>query len=369
MQSNVPYQVNSFSFPLASGSGLGSIEPGMFNYLVTLPSVPQVAYSNKVSDFDAFPLLPSQAQNLGMCPGIPNMPMPIMVTNDVQRRTGTKRPASADPFVSLQQQQQQLDEDDDDDAEDDDEEETTPTGRPKKKKSYVQKERRRERNRVLAKKTRDKKRGHLEILQMEVLELQRENLKLRDLVKTEVVDSEDILQSCNALESVPQAVLEACNEMEKIDPEEKFDMANRIKQSQHAFVITDPSLPDNPIVFASGDFLKLTKYDRSHVLGRNCRFLQGPATSKAKIEQIRKGLKADEDVSVTLLNYRADATPFWNQLFIAALRNSKNEIVNYMCVIVEVASPPPGDSEHGTALPVVEPATNSAPDFDTAAVG
>jgi PAS domain-containing protein len=45
--------------------------------------------------------------------------------------------------------------------------------------------------------------------------------------------------------------------------------------SQQNFVLTDPSLPDNPIVYASNGFCKLTGYKRDQVVGRNCRFLQG----------------------------------------------------------------------------------------------
>ncbi|GAX13101.1 potassium voltage-gated channel Eag-related subfamily H member 5 [Fistulifera solaris] len=356
------------SVPLLHSSGLGDASLGAFNYIVTLPSVTPTTVATNAPATEIFSLLSSQAPTLGM----PKIPAPTNMTTlpkATQPKPSKKRSAPVDAFEFLMQQQEQEDDDNEEDVSEEEPEERTPTGRPKKKKSIVQKERRRERNRLLAKKTREKKRGYLETLQMEVLALQRENYKLRDLVKSEVVNSEEILQGCNALESVPQSVLDACKQMEQADPEHLFDMASRIKTSQHAFIITDPSLPDNPIVFASGDFLKLTGYDRSQVLGRNCRFLQGPNTNSAKIETIRTALATGEDMSVTLLNYRADATPFWNQLFIAALRNANSEIVNYMGVIVEVTGPAPGDPEHGKALPRTVVGANATPDIDTAAVG
>lgn len=46
----------------------------------------------------------------------------------------------------------------------------------------------------------------------------------------------------------------------------------------------------------------------------------------------------------------ADGTPFWNKLFIAALRDSSNNIVNFIGVVVRVASPPEGDPEYGKVL-------------------
>ncbi|EEC45015.1 predicted protein, partial [Phaeodactylum tricornutum CCAP 1055/1] len=115
-----------------------------------------------------------------------------------------------------------------------------------------------------------------------------------------------------------------------------FNLVRSIQSSQHSFMITDPSLQDNPIVFASDDFLKLTGYTREQVLGRNCRFLQGTETSQEKVNQIRKNLSEGEDVTVTLMNYTADGTPFWNKLFIAALRDAQNNIVNFIGVIVKV---------------------------------
>ena len=57
---------------------------------------------------------------------------------------------------------------------------------------------------------------------------------------------------------------------------ESNDMAlvHALTASQQTFVVTDPSLPDNPIVFATQGFYELTGFDATHVLGRNCRFLQ-----------------------------------------------------------------------------------------------
>jgi PAS domain S-box-containing protein len=218
-----------------------------------------------------------------------------------------------------------------------------------RKKSGPQVDRRRERNRILARRTRLRKKFFFESLQKEVVDLQRENLQLKDLVKTnlESEDSKKILDECDAVEKLPPGVLEACAENGMSLDSQDFNLVRSIQSSQHSFIITDPSLEDNPIVFASDDFLKLTGYSRDQVLGRNCRFLQGTDTSKESVEQIRKGLAVGDDVSVTLVNYTADGTPFWNKLFIAALRDAQNNIVNFIGVTVKVATPEPGHPEHG----------------------
>ena len=93
--------------------------------------------------------------------------------------------------------------------------------------------------------------------------------------------------------------------------------------SQQCFAVSDPSLPDNPIVYVSGGFLKLTGYKMDdvsvyficlsksfcassdiditsslQVLGRNCRFLQGPGTDARAVDVIRRGVAAGRDTSV-----------------------------------------------------------------------
>lgn len=101
-------------------------------------------------------------------------------------------------------------------------------------------------------------------------------------------------------------------------------------------MLSDPRLPDNPIVFATPGFYRLTGYTPEQVLGRNCRFLQGSGTDPKSVDIIRKAIQSGSDCTVCILNYKADGTPFWNQFFVAALRDSDNCIVNYVGVQTEI---------------------------------
>ena len=126
----------------------------------------------------------------------------------------------------------------------------------------------------------------------------------------------------------------------KILMEPDYRLIHSLITSQQNFVLSDPSLPDNPIVYASDGFCRLTGYRRQDVLGRNCRFLQGPGTDPAAVEVIRSGLKDGRDVSVCLLNYKADGSTFWNQFFLGALKDSQGQVVNYVGVQCEVNTLP-----------------------------
>jgi PAS domain S-box-containing protein len=78
--------------------------------------------------------------------------------------------------------------------------------------------------------------------------------------------------------------------------------------------IADATADDLPLVYANDAFERITGYEESEVLGRNCRFLQGEDTQADRVAALRAGIEAEESVSVELLNYRRDGTPFWNEL-------------------------------------------------------
>jgi len=65
---------------------------------------------------------------------------------------------------------------------------------------------------------------------------------------------------------------------------------------------------------------------REAVVGRNCRFLQGPGTDPAEVQKLRDGLAADKPVTVRLLNYKHDGTPFWNHLHVSPVRDARGKV-------------------------------------------
>lgn len=96
--------------------------------------------------------------------------------------------------------------------------------------------------------------------------------------------------------------------------------AAAIRGTRMPMVITDPRQDDNPIVFVNEAFQKLSGYSVDEIVGRNCRFLQGPDTDRAAVSRIRAALDAEESISIDLLNYRKDGSQFWNALYISPVR-------------------------------------------------
>jgi PAS domain S-box-containing protein len=222
---------------------------------------------------------------------------------------------------------------------------------------------RRERNREHAKRSRIRKKVLLTSFQDELITAREVNIKLRRIVADRLPnDASRILEECTALES---SLLSSLMDHEEDDEggkkrylnmqtgtcnvtnddgklharmlvEPDYRLMQSLVVSQQNFVLSDPSLPDNPIVYCSDGFCKLSGYKRNEIIGRNCRFLQGPGTDQAAVDLIRKGVTDGKDISVCLLNYKADGTPFWNQFFVGALRDSDGKVVNFVGVQCEV---------------------------------
>lgn len=202
-----------------------------------------------------------------------------------------------------------------------------------------QKIERRERNREHAKRSRLRKKFLLESLQEQIHGLQEEIETLKGVIKKEIPDkAEGIFASLNGdrAKYTPLPMPSGFGPVKTL-MEPDFRLMSALSGSQQNFAISDPSLPDNPIVYVSQGFLDLTGYTLDQVLGRNCRFLQGPGTDQNAVDVIRRGIREGVDTSVCLLNYKADGTPFWNQFFVAALRDAENNVVNFVGVQCEVS--------------------------------
>lgn len=102
--------------------------------------------------------------------------------------------------------------------------------------------------------------------------------------------------------------------------------AAAVRATRMPMVITDPAQSDNPIVFCNVAFQTLTGYDREEIVGRNCRFLQGPETDMAAVTKVREAIEAGHDVDVDLLNYRKDGSTFWNALYMSPVKDMDGTI-------------------------------------------
>ena len=102
-------------------------------------------------------------------------------------------------------------------------------------------------------------------------------------------------------------------------------------------VITDPALPDNPIIDVNKTFESLTGYSRQEILGRNCRFLQSHDNRQESLAELRLAIHRQEECKVILKNYRKDGAMFWNELTVVPIIE-QDKVVCYLGVMQDVTS-------------------------------
>ena len=110
-----------------------------------------------------------------------------------------------------------------------------------------------------------------------------------------------------------------------------------IGSSPIAAVMSDPRLPDNPIVECNAAFVALTGYQREEIIGHNCRFLTGPGTEPWLTETLRNGIRRRQPVMVEILNYKKDGTPFRNAVMVAPIFDTAGELEYFLGSQVEIA--------------------------------
>ncbi|MEE7450572.1 hybrid sensor histidine kinase/response regulator [Methylobacterium radiotolerans] len=102
-----------------------------------------------------------------------------------------------------------------------------------------------------------------------------------------------------------------------------------VETTRMPMIVTDPRQPDNPIIFANRAFLAMTGHTPEELIGRNCRFLQGPDTDRNSVAQVRAAIAEKREFATEILNYRKNGSTFWNALFVSPVYNADGELVYY----------------------------------------
>ncbi|KAL9272007.1 Phototropin-2-like protein [Drosera capensis] len=116
---------------------------------------------------------------------------------------------------------------------------------------------------------------------------------------------------------------------EKI-PRVSQELKDALATLKQTFVVSDATKPDCPIMYASNGFYTMTGYSLKEVIGRNCRFLQGPETDQKEVDKIRYAVKNGKSYCGRLLNYKKDGTPFWNLLTVTPIKDDTGRVVKFI---------------------------------------
>lgn len=113
--------------------------------------------------------------------------------------------------------------------------------------------------------------------------------------------------------------------------------AAAVRATRMPMIITDPTQADNPIVFVNNAFARLTGYSRSEIIGRNCRFLQGPESDPASISRIRDAIARRIPIEIELKNHKKDGEVFWNRLLISPVFDEDGKLTYFFASQYDVS--------------------------------
>ena len=123
--------------------------------------------------------------------------------------------------------------------------------------------------------------------------------------------------------------------LEGHEREELGFLRSVVENANDAILVTEDAPIEEPgprIIYVNETFTRMTGYTLDDVRGQTPRILQGPETDPEPRRRIREALEWWRPVTVELLNYRKDGTPFWVELNIVPVLNDDGWYTHWVSV-------------------------------------
>ncbi len=111
-----------------------------------------------------------------------------------------------------------------------------------------------------------------------------------------------------------------------------------IDVSSNAIMICSAEAPDYAVEYVNPAFETITGYGAAEVVGRSLESLQGYSKDQQNLEEIRAALREKREGHALLRNYRKDGGEYWNDLFIAPVKNEQGIIHHFVVAQYDIAA-------------------------------
>jgi PAS domain S-box-containing protein len=109
-----------------------------------------------------------------------------------------------------------------------------------------------------------------------------------------------------------------------------------VRVTRMPMLVTDPTLPGNPIIFANNAFINLSGYTMDELVGQDPHFMNGEETDPEAIQRYQTAIREGRDETLEILQYRKDGTPFRAMLFASPLGNGQGGITNHFLSYLDI---------------------------------
>ena len=109
-----------------------------------------------------------------------------------------------------------------------------------------------------------------------------------------------------------------------------------VRVTRMPMMVTDATLPGNPILFANKAFSDLSGYSVDELRGQDAHFMNGDETDPEAIRRYETAMKQGRDEMLEILQYRKDGTPFRAMLFATPLDDGQGTVTNHFLSYLDV---------------------------------
>lgn len=109
-----------------------------------------------------------------------------------------------------------------------------------------------------------------------------------------------------------------------------------VRLTRMPMIVTDATLPGNPIIFANQAFLDLSGYELEEVTGQDPHFMNGPATDAETVSRYEAAMDEGRDENLEILQYRKDGQPFRAMLFASPLDDGQGTVLHHFLSYLDI---------------------------------
>jgi PAS domain S-box-containing protein len=109
-----------------------------------------------------------------------------------------------------------------------------------------------------------------------------------------------------------------------------------VRVTRMPMMVTDAALPGNPITFVNPAFTELSGYSFEELLGQHPHFMNGDLTDPSAIDEYEAAMRAGEDATLEILQYRKDGSPFRAMLFATPLNDGQGRVTNHFLSYLDI---------------------------------
>ena len=109
-----------------------------------------------------------------------------------------------------------------------------------------------------------------------------------------------------------------------------------VRLTRMPMIVTDATLPGNPITFANHAFTELSGYALDELLGQDPHFMNGPETELAAVHEYEAAIRERRDATLEILQYAKDGRPFRAMLFASPLDDGQGTVTNHFLSYLDI---------------------------------